>query len=162
MSDCCLLGPNVIAVAAEQQTLSFAAQRARSEDARRQAVRALVRWRPVGTLAKRATFGALLRWLLRSVHVREAKRAGASAEDVVVDQVILLAGRLVDAVHVGWTNEVRFADRQRELGDESGAWAGVVSSLPARGSCLGSPGTRRERPLRNERQPGLLTVVWPS
>ena len=44
--------------------------------------------------------------LPRAVDIREAKRAGADAEHVVVDQMVLLARRLVDAVHVGRTDQV--------------------------------------------------------
>src|SRR5204863_10006583 len=39
--------------------------------------------------------------LPRSVDVRQPERAGADAEHVVVDEVIVLAGGLVDAVDVG-------------------------------------------------------------
>ena len=51
--------------------------------------------------------------LARSVHVRQPQRAGADVEHVVVEQVIVLAGGLVDAVHVDRPDEMIFGDRQR-------------------------------------------------
>ena len=51
--------------------------------------------------------------LSRPVDVGEPQRARANAEDIVVDEMVLLAGRLVDAVHVGRTHQVRLVDRQR-------------------------------------------------
>ena len=51
--------------------------------------------------------------LARAVDVGQPQRAGADAEDVVVDEVVVLAGRLVDAVDVGRPHEVRLVDRQR-------------------------------------------------
>ena len=47
----------------------------------------------------------------RAVGVREPQRARAHAEDVVVEQMVVLAGRLVDAVHVDG-HEVRLVDGQ--------------------------------------------------
>ena len=41
----------------------------------------------------------------------EAQRAGPDPEHVVVDQVVVLAGRLVDAVDIGRPNEVPFGHR---------------------------------------------------
>jgi hypothetical protein len=41
------------------------------------------------------------------------RRTGANAEDVVVDEVVVLTRRLVDAIHVGRSNQMRFADWQR-------------------------------------------------
>ena len=55
----------------------------------------------------------VLEQLTRSVHVREPQRAGADAEDVVVDQMVVLAGGLVDAVHVGGPDQMRLGHRQR-------------------------------------------------
>ena len=51
--------------------------------------------------------------LARAVDVRQPQRAGAHAEHVVVDEVVVLAGRLVDAVDVGRPHELALADRQR-------------------------------------------------
>ena len=50
--------------------------------------------------------------LTRAVDVGQAQRAGAHAEDVVVEQVVVLAGGLVDAVDVGRPDEMRLVDRQ--------------------------------------------------
>ena len=50
--------------------------------------------------------------LSRPVHVRQSERARAHAEDVVVDQVVVLARRLVDAVDVGRPHEMRLGDGQ--------------------------------------------------
>ena len=50
--------------------------------------------------------------LARAVDVGQPQRAGADAEDVVVEQVVVLAGRLVDAVDVGGPHEVLLVDRQ--------------------------------------------------
>ena len=50
--------------------------------------------------------------LARAVDVRQPQRTRADAEDVVVDEVVLLAGRLVDAVDVGRSHQLRFVDRQ--------------------------------------------------
>ena len=44
--------------------------------------------------------------LARAVDVGQPQRAGAHAEDVVVEQVVVLAGRLVDAVDVGRPDQV--------------------------------------------------------
>jgi hypothetical protein len=54
----------------------------------------------------------VLQQLARPVDVRQAQRAGADAEHVVVDEVVVLAGRLVDAVDVGRADQVRFGDGQ--------------------------------------------------
>ena len=51
--------------------------------------------------------------LPRAVDVRQAKRARAHAEDVVVQQVVVLARGFVDAVDVRWPDEVHFGDGQR-------------------------------------------------
>ena len=50
--------------------------------------------------------------LARSVDVGEAQRAGADVEDVVVEEVVVLAGRLVHAVDVGGPHQVLLVDRQ--------------------------------------------------
>ncbi len=50
--------------------------------------------------------------LPRAVDVGQPQRAGADAEHVVVDDVVVLAGGLVDAVDVGRPDEVRLVDRQ--------------------------------------------------
>ena len=50
--------------------------------------------------------------LTGTVDVGQAQRARAHAEDVVVDQVIELAGHLVDAVDIGGANEMVLVDRQ--------------------------------------------------
>src|SRR5688572_7500838 len=55
----------------------------------------------------------VLEELPRPVDVGQPQRAGADAEHVVVDQVIVLAGRLVDAVDVGRPDQVRLRYRQR-------------------------------------------------
>ncbi len=55
----------------------------------------------------------VLHQLARTVDIGQAQRAGADAEDVVVEDVIVLAGRLVDAVDVGGPHEVRLGDRER-------------------------------------------------
>src|SRR6185369_17745841 len=51
--------------------------------------------------------------LPRAVDIGQAQRAGAHAEDVVVDEMVVLAGRLVDAIDIGRSNQVRLTDRQR-------------------------------------------------
>ena len=51
--------------------------------------------------------------LARTVDVGEPQGTGAHAEDVVVDEMVVLAGRLVDPVDVGRPHELRFGDRQR-------------------------------------------------
>src|SRR6185437_15361209 len=50
--------------------------------------------------------------LTRPVDVGEPQRAGADAEHVIVEQVIVLAGGLVDAVDVDRPHEVRLVDGQ--------------------------------------------------
>src|SRR5437899_1671390 len=50
--------------------------------------------------------------LPRAVDVRQAKRARAHAEDVVVQKVVVLARGFVDAVDVRWPDEVRLGDGQ--------------------------------------------------
>ena len=50
--------------------------------------------------------------LTRAVDVGQPQRAGAHAEDVVVEQVVVLAGRLVDAVDVGRAHQMVLVDRQ--------------------------------------------------
>ena len=50
--------------------------------------------------------------LARAVDVGQPQRAGAHAEDVVVDQMVVLAGGLVDAVDVGRPHQVPLGDRQ--------------------------------------------------
>ena len=54
--------------------------------------------------------------LPRAVDVGQPQRAGAHAEHVVVDEVVVLAGRLVDAVDVGRPHEMAV----RSTGSESG------------------------------------------
>ena len=54
----------------------------------------------------------MLDQLARAVDVGQPQRAGADAEHVVVEQVVGLAGRLVDAVDVGRPDQVRLVDRQ--------------------------------------------------
>ena len=51
--------------------------------------------------------------LTRPVHVPQPKGAGADAEHVVVDQVILLARRFVDAVHIRRSHQMRFVHGKR-------------------------------------------------
>ncbi len=51
--------------------------------------------------------------LPRAVDVGQTQRAGAHPEDVVVEQMVVLAGDLVDAVDVGGADEMRLGDRQR-------------------------------------------------
>ena len=51
--------------------------------------------------------------LPRPVDVRQPQRAGADAEHVVVDEMIVLACGLVDAVDVGRPYQVLLGDRQR-------------------------------------------------
>src|SRR5262249_36544836 len=46
--------------------------------------------------------------LSRTVDVRETQRTGADAEDVVVDEVVILARRLVDAIDIGRSHEMLF------------------------------------------------------
>ncbi len=53
--------------------------------------------------------------LTRAVDVRQTQRARADAEHVVVDEVIVLTGRLVDSVHIGGAYEMLLGHRQ-ELG----------------------------------------------
>ena len=80
-------------------------------------------------------------WLMqlaRAVDVGQAQRAGADAEDVVVDQVVVLAGRLVDAVDVGRPHEVRFVDRQR-IGPAVDLARAGEDDLHAAGCCGGTP-----------------------
>ncbi len=50
--------------------------------------------------------------LARTVHVGQAQRARPHLEDVVVQQVVVLAGRLVDPVDVDRAHEMIFGDRQ--------------------------------------------------
>ena len=58
------------------------------------------------------TLAVVSNQLPRTVHVRQPQRAGTHAEHVVVDEVVVLAGRLVDAVDVGRPHEMRLVDRQ--------------------------------------------------
>src|ERR1700730_7673983 len=44
--------------------------------------------------------------LAGTVHISQAQRAGADAEDVVVDEMVILAGSLVDAVDVRGQHEM--------------------------------------------------------
>ena len=50
--------------------------------------------------------------LARTVDVRETQRAGANAEHVVVEQVVILAGGLVDAVDVYGADEMILVNGQ--------------------------------------------------
>ena len=54
--------------------------------------------------------------LARTVDVGQAQRAGAHAEHVVVHEMVVLARRLVDAVHVGWLHQVLLGDGQAVSG----------------------------------------------
>ena len=51
--------------------------------------------------------------LTRPVHVGQPERARAHAEHVVVDEMVVLAGRLVDPVDVGRAHEMALIDRKR-------------------------------------------------
>ena len=51
--------------------------------------------------------------LPRTIHVGQPQRARAHAEHVVVDQVVVLARHLVDAVHIGRPHQLRLVHRQR-------------------------------------------------
>ena len=50
--------------------------------------------------------------LARPVHVGESQRAGADAEDVVVEEMVVLARGLVDAVDVGGPDEMALVHGQ--------------------------------------------------
>ena len=50
--------------------------------------------------------------LARAIHVGEAQRRGADAEHIVVEQVVVLARRLVDPVDVGRPHQVALVHRQ--------------------------------------------------
>src|SRR5262245_18387352 len=50
--------------------------------------------------------------LPRAINVREPQPARATPLHIVIDEVVVLAGRLVDAVDVRWPNEVCFVHRQ--------------------------------------------------
>ena len=54
----------------------------------------------------------VLQQLARAVHVGQAQRAGADAEHVVVEQMVVLARGLVDAVDVGRPHEMRLGHGQ--------------------------------------------------
>ena len=58
------------------------------------------------------TLAAVFQQLPRTVDVGQAQRGGAHAEHVVVDQMVVLARRLVDTVDVRWPHEMRLGDRQ--------------------------------------------------
>src|SRR5687767_12085765 len=59
------------------------------------------------------TLAIVLDQLSWPVDVRESQRACAYAEHVVVQEVVVLAGGLVDPVHVGWLDEVLLGHGQR-------------------------------------------------